>query len=323
MAYDRPAFEDDAAPGLAARHPPARPHWRGRRRIELGMPQLDACGLSEHWMQKACGELHWRGLAASLGRPPQAWLDQRGQRVYAAFGYLRLQDAELWRAREGAALSVSSTLSPMGRAQAWSRHLLRADGRAMGELEMLSVFVSREDGLSNRSVRRVAMDPVMAAPAPARAHAALAHARAWRAGLAPPAASVAPPGAPPPWHGLPCPRSDFNGAGLLYFPSFTAFADRALWAWGKLGPDDMVQARECLFLGNIELGETVRVSLAGDTRSAQGRALQVLLSSATDERLIAAVRVSVRPLAQGLAPARAAAVAGARRQGPLGPAAWA
>lgn len=56
-----------------------------------------------------------------------------------------------------------------------------------------------------------------------------------------------------------CARTDFNGAGLLYFPSFTALAGRAMESWGWLGPYHLVESRECLFVGNVRIGAAVTV----------------------------------------------------------------
>lgn len=293
MAFDRPLHGDEVPETPPAALPPSRRPWTARSRSLLGMPQLDASGLSELWLQKTCGERHWRGLAASLGQLPQSWIDGQGRRVYAAFGLLRLQGAELWRAREGDDLTLSSTLSRVGRAQAWSRHRLHSAGRALGQLEMLSVFVSREDGVSNRSVRRVGLEPAACGAPPAAARALADLARAWRSELTASTPICAAAGAPAPMQFLPCPRADFNGAGLLYFPSFTAFADRALWAWGRLGPQDRVQQRECLFLGNVELGEPVLVSLANEQISNDKRTVMLHIASANRHHLVGAVRVHI------------------------------
>jgi probable biosynthetic protein (TIGR04099 family) len=259
------------------------------------MPQLDSSGLSEVWLQKTCGERHWSGLAQALRRPPQSWFDAQGQRVYAAFGMVRLQGAELWRAREGQTLALSGTLHPIGRVQAWSRHRLEIAGRAIGQLEMLSMFVSRSDASTNRSVRRTAMDAGGDDPPP-MAITFMEHAKTWRRALAEqtsPPSAVAPHG-PEPLTFLPCPRADFNGAGLLYFPSFTGFADRALWAWGLLGVDDVVLARECLFVGNLDLGESLTVRLDDQCTTTGGRRVSLRLTSASDGRLLAAIRLHVR-----------------------------
>ena len=269
--------------------------WTAGGSVLLGMPQLDACGLSETWLQKTCGERHWRGLADTLGVPAEAWRDADGKRVYAAFGIVRLLSARLDSALEGQRLNITSRLAPVGRSQAWSRHRAAVDGGTVGMLEMLSVFIGRGEDGSNRSVRRVPMRAPgqPAGPAPARALAE--HARAWRARVAstPPAL----PGAPAGQRFLPCPRGDFNGAGLVYFASFTAWADRALFGWGLLGPADRVVERECLYLGNLDLGHEVEVSLAGHVPAAdRRRCIEVTIRCPRHDRVLARMRLLTGPV---------------------------
>ncbi|WPB55609.1 Pnap_2097 family protein [Xylophilus sp. GOD-11R] len=279
---DRWSTPTDAAPSGVARP------WSGATTVTLGMPQLDGCGLSETWLQKTCGAAHWRGLEAHLGRPAQDWRDASGRRVYAAFGIVRLRAARLAKAVEGERLRIASTLAAVGRSQAWSRHRLSTRGERIGELEMLSVFIGRGDDGSNRSVRRVSMrDEAAAEPTGARAVAD--HARAWRASLAQPV-PAAEPYRTVRW--LACPRNDFNGAGLVYFCHFTAWADRALSGWHLLGAGQRVVERECLFLGNLDPGEEVELALRADQPTATGGCLEVGIRCTRHDRLLAVVRTT-------------------------------
>jgi probable biosynthetic protein (TIGR04099 family) len=260
--------------------------WQSTSRIRLGMPALDAGGLSERWLQASCGERHWRGLAELLGRPSRAWADAQGRRVYAAFGLLRMTGADLSAAHEGAVLAIDTRLAQPRRAQAWSHHRLRCGGRTLAELEMLSVFVSRTQGHSNRSVRRADIG-LASGEAPPEAMVLVDHARSRRQ------ADMAVPASAPSWVCRPCPRGDFNGAGLLYFPSFSVLIDRALWAWGRLDAGSRITARECLFVGNIEIGESIRIRLAAEQRVGTGRELALQITGADDGRLLARSWLSV------------------------------
>lgn len=253
------------------------------------MPQLDACGLSEAWLHKTCGDRHWQALAQLWDRAPQAWADGAGRRVYAAFCYLRLSEARLARPTEGQWLSVDSTTQMIGRAQAWSRHRLALGREAIGRLDLVSVFVGRTDGVSNRSVQRVDLcaaggvaESAEGAPLRARAKALRVEALAW----------AAPRGAPV-MEFTPCPRNDYNGAGLLYFASFAALVDRALWQWGRLSACDHVVDRECAFLGNLDIGESLRVALGDERADGRTDVLTLQIAAATDGRVLARVRLRV------------------------------
>lgn len=58
---------------------------------------------------------------------------------------------------------------------------------------------------------------------------------------------------------LPCPATEFNAAGLLYFPSYSALADRGLSQAGEkhIG---MITSRNVLYLGNVEPGEWIDIT---------------------------------------------------------------
>lgn len=275
---------DIAAPAGGAALP-AR--WESRARWRLGMPQLDACGLSEHWLQKTCGDRHWQALARLCGRAPQHWLDAHGRRAYAAFAYLRLSQARLRQVDEGRNLHIASATAAIGRAQAWSRHRLACEGQRIGCLDLLSVFVGRQDS-SNRSVRRVDLRADDAPPSD-QAATLLARAKALRMTTT----HARPDGDAPTLVVKPCPRSDFNGAGLLYFASFTAMADRALWQWGMLSQRDAVLDRECVFLGNTDPGAELSVALVDHRGDAQARVSTVRIACMSSHRVLAQLRVHV------------------------------
>lgn len=286
MGFDR-ATEPSTEAAVAAPAPAPRPtRARGRRQVlTLGMPALSACGLSEPWLQKTCGDRHWQALAALLGRAPADWADAAGRPVYAAFGALRWQAAGDGRAAaalaDGDRLVVTSRCGLLDRTQAWSTHGLATPRGPVGRLSMLSCFVSRR-GDGNRTIGRVALAPDAPAAAPP------AELAAWRAALreAVPADADAPALAEAGFD--PCPRSDFNGAGLLYFASYGSFVDRALWGWRRLPPDARVLERTLVFRGNLEPGEALRVRLLGDTPGAAGtRRLALALHAGGDGRLLA------------------------------------
>lgn len=255
--------------------------------LVAGMPELNACGLSETWLQRIGGAQHWFALAQALGQPSDRWVDTRGRRVYAAFGWLHLREAQLDLCREGQALRLNSRLRWLGRSHAWSHHRLASGGIEMAQLDMLSVFVSRHHAGDNHSVRRADMaEAVVDDPTPDTV-ALLGRLRQWRQ------ASATRPPAVRSWRTTPCPRSDFNGAGLLYFPSFTALADRAMWHWGLLGVHSTVLGRECLFLGNVGLGESIDVLLLETQVSGPRSRFLLQLVSADLGRHLAEVQVVV------------------------------
>jgi probable biosynthetic protein (TIGR04098 family) len=56
-----------------------------RRRYVLNMPQMALGGLSESWLFKEFGDIHWSMLAKGLKRPSHMLEDENGNRLYATF----------------------------------------------------------------------------------------------------------------------------------------------------------------------------------------------------------------------------------------------
>ena len=240
-----------------------------RLQTDIGMPQLAPGGLSETWLLKTCGHQHWRLLAEVLGLPTPDFRTATGSRLYAAFTAVRLQDGQLERAPEHAILTLDSEIERVSRTQFRSQHTLSIDGSPRGTVEMLSVFVRRAQEGVNQSVERaIPTGRPCPVPSPATGDALAALAQDFRKGR---------------WaqaHGLrredgaviaahliePCPHTDFNGADFLYFASFQAFLDRAEWAW--FGQPTLLarsHRRDIFFYGNIEVGESVRLTLKAAT----------------------------------------------------------
>jgi probable biosynthetic protein (TIGR04099 family) len=262
---------------------------RLQRSVTLGMPQLCARGLSESWLLKEAGDLHWQALARAHGQRPGDLRDAAGRRLYAAFTQVHLRQARLDAAHEDEPLAGTARWRPVGRSQAYTLQRWQGPRGLVAELEMLSVFIARTREGDNRSVVRSALahpppqglEPSLAPLAQASHDAArAARAGAWAARFEPPPETLE-------WRCRPCPLTDFNGAGLLYFASFQALADRALWDWG-LSPDGHhTLERQLVFHGNVNPGETVRVRWHGQARAGRGRWTWLQVSAEADGRALA------------------------------------
>lgn len=242
--------------------------------VIVGMPQMNSLGLSENWLLKEAGDRHWRQLADGMGCRPGQLRDAQGRRVYAAFTQVHLRDARLHGVQEDQRLQWRSAGARVGRSQHYSRHALLGPDGAVAQLEMLSVFVARERAGDNRSVVRTPMggatpaaDAAVAEKAAACADAARAvRSGAWheRFGRAPGEAVLARDRL------RPCPANDFNGAGLLYFASFQALADRVHWSWGLADGRVAVRERQLVFHGNLNVGETLDFLLLARRSAGRG-----------------------------------------------------
>lgn len=243
--------------GAVALEAPRRAREVAPSRVEkrlLGMAELGLSDLSQGWLLRRAGDVHWRLIADAIGIDAPDFRDARGRRVYAAFCAVSLSLAG--RARPGEALEIRSTLGALSRSRLLSRHVLVVGGRAAGRVEMISAFLAHGRPGANRSLLRTAPLglPPLAPIASSFGAAAQALAKTERPHLG---VSF---GEEPSRLGLirPAP-ADFNAVGLLYFPSYPELADRARWSLDAAPPPAGPVRRDIVYLGNIDLGETILV----------------------------------------------------------------
>ncbi len=203
------------------------------RRIRLGMPHLDAGGLSENWLFRDAGDRHWQAIGRTLGLATDEIRSESGERVYPTVVAVRARyDLPLSQVRENDLFEAASEVVPCGRACAHGRVIAAIAGqRGRFVLELLTTFASRAAG---GGLRVATLEPGLA--------------RRWTpVGDEPPIATIAraarrgerfddPFAGPvmalagPPLAALdyePSPYADYNGAGLLYFASYVTIADSA------------------------------------------------------------------------------------------------
>ena len=251
------------------------------RRIRIGMPQLDVGGLSEGWLYRTCGDLHWEEIGRELGVSSDGFRAEAGQRLYPTVVALRARyGAPLAAVEENDLLAAKVLVRPCGRACAHGRIDLTIAGRR-SSVELLTTFAVHQPGGGLR----------MAIPAPELAERWLVEtpkagdpsvelvrlAKAARAGIAldddfcGPSLRTA-EAALGRFEYEPSPYADYNGAGLLYFAAYVTIADtaeRALVRRLGLSPrprTDWALAtstvrRAVFFYANLTLGEPLVVDL--------------------------------------------------------------
>ncbi len=228
-AHHRPALAGDAAIEPRARAlPPEAP-----RRIRLGMPHLDAGGLSENWLLRDAGDRHWEAIARGLGVSTDEIRSETGERLYPTVVAVRARyDVPLARVRENDLFEAAAEVVPCGRACAHGR-VVAAIGGQPGRfvLELLTTFAARGAGGALRTAMlepRLARRWIPVGDEPMIATIARAARRGER--IDDPFAGPVMAGGGPPLAALdyePSPYADYNGAGLLYFASYVTIADSA------------------------------------------------------------------------------------------------
>lgn len=217
--------------------------------ITLGMMHLSPGGISEQWLLRACGDRHWSMIAGALGQERAAFTDAEGRSIYAAFCA-----TDLWLAPPADHMcqraTLVSALYDVSGALLGSEHELFVHGQMIARLRMVSSFVGRDETGANRRIVRRMPGGQLHLPAATRALRSLADdarvvARRMR---------TARPRGTPAMTATPCPALDFNAVGLLYFPAFSAFAERLEWTRGQPGA---LRGRRVVYAGNLDAGDRV------------------------------------------------------------------
>ena len=226
------------------------------RTYRLGMAHLAPEGLSEQWLLRECGDIHWLLLADAAGLDRAVFVDDAGQPAYAAFCATALDLAAPAAPLLATDIVVTSNIFRLGRGRIGSAHVVSNAGMELALLHMISTFVSHDEtGLNRRIVRNHAIRDVILPDAPPGLIELNRRARTI-------AKTEPSPGTDRLYRETPCPSLDFNAVGLLYFPVFSRLAERAQWAGQKkLAP----LARWVLvYLGNLDSGDSVDVAGRSD-----------------------------------------------------------
>jgi len=65
------------------------------RQYLIGMPQMANSALSENWLFKELGDIHWELLSKGLNTRPSDFKDEFGKRLYAAFTRIKISNFNL------------------------------------------------------------------------------------------------------------------------------------------------------------------------------------------------------------------------------------
>jgi len=280
---------------------------------QIGMPHLDIAGLSESWLFRHAGHLHWTAIHESLGIAADELRNDRDERLYASFVAIRARyEIPLCEVREDDRLVAHAVMSPCGRTAATSEVTLRRDTAAL-RLSMASTFAAFVDDGAARALRASPLAPALAQTWPPLGAASPLHAWAkdarrgqpvedalWATALGADQASLGRVRL------TPSPYGDYNHAGLLYFASYVGLADTAehlLLSPG--GPaasaaprqipwwqQTSTVARDVLYYRNLPCGEPLDAELVSLTPADDAVATHVRLFGARDGRLLADVLTS-------------------------------
>ncbi|MFL6859179.1 MAG: LnmK family bifunctional acyltransferase/decarboxylase [Allosphingosinicella sp.] len=217
--------------------------------VEIGMPQMALGGLSESWLFRHLGDLHWRLVGRALGVAPHAMRGGEGGRIFPAFNRVRVESSPLADFREGAALRFEAKLVPAGGGLCFAEMRGETADGCMLSATLMSTLVAPAGEGGGRLAPAV---PAAGESGPAGPFADFA------AGFAQRRAQRDAPRPVLERRAYPLqPQYDFNGVGLLYCAAYPMIADLSEMAASGRGPKWAAEAstrrREIFYFGNAGL----------------------------------------------------------------------
>lgn len=220
-----------------------------RRSLSVNMPQMAMAGLSESWLLKELGDMHWTMITSGLGSPSSALKDGGGNRLYATFtriGYSLRKP--LSAIGEDSDLDLTGTISRFGAGTFISDITLRHE-LAAGEARLMSNF-SRRGEANNTSLLKGQPTippncPIPDVPLPPF----VSEYRDLRAKT---------PAAPLfeteydiiPFH-------DINGVGLLYFASYPIISDICSLRYSSEYSEQSTVSRDIYYFANADIKDRI------------------------------------------------------------------
>jgi len=282
----------------------------------IHLPQTDATGLSENWLFKHCGEMHWDHLCAAMGVSgvnSQAMRNDAGKRLYPTFVAIRCRYATpLCMVEMDQHFQTTVALTHFGRAFFHSTITFSNEATRF-ELEMLTTFVARsKNGLnalhqSLPSANLVYNSSPLSSPPPLlKLSQALRHGDLTEYDFLGHhfALSGNAPGFQMSFE--PSPYIDYNGAGLLYFaayPTITDTIERKLIGEHQLADptrdwaaQSSTIARDVFYYRNLDLGKRLVATLKRFDRAGDNVILHTLLANEVDGKPLAEIITAKRLL---------------------------
>jgi len=258
-----------------------------QRTYHINMPQMAMGGLSETWLFKEMGDIHWTLITEGLGVKSSLLTDANGNRLYATFTRIRLQaSTPLARFRENDLLNATARISRYAGSYFFS-DMVFAAGEQRIEATLMSTFTQRVSEGSNAVLMkgRPVIDERCAIPEldepPEFASAFRQHRTA----------SEQEHLFTTDYALQPC--HDINGVNLLYFAAYPAIADLCQMRHHDRPIDWFLQnstvTRDIFYSANCDVHDLIRFKLHGHTRNGPRQEARSTLSRASDGKLMAYV----------------------------------
>jgi probable biosynthetic protein (TIGR04098 family) len=250
------------------------------------MPQMSLHGLSETWLFKELGDLHWSMITDGLKVRTSEILDESGARLYATFCRVRFEStAPLSRFSENEEIAIEGGMSRYGPGVFFSDIAIKGDGKSI-RARVMSSFSKRGVATSNVDLVKAGL-PVIPDACPIGKLEALPpfgseyNARRNQA-----------PGRPL----YECdyainPYQDINGVGLLYFAAYQSITDTCELTYASKGTkwaqETSTSKRDIFYFANCDIDEKLIYRVHGRRDSDSGVDIESSISRSSDGVLMA------------------------------------
>jgi probable biosynthetic protein (TIGR04098 family) len=274
-----------------------------RRTIAINMPQMVLGGLSESWLFKELGDIHWSMTCDALQSESDKLADELGNRLYATFVRVRIESSEhLKKFRENERLEFQSRLSRFGRSMFFSDLTVAGEEKQM-DVSLMTTFSLRQT--DNKSLLKG--EPLIPAdckvnvndslPRFAEEYREMRKGDAQQLGLAGETFRPSKDVVFETVYGL-NPYHDLNGVNLLYFAAYPIISDFCELAFIEQERPDLsakrwpikasTVARDVFYYGNCDLEDRIVFGVNSFALDPDGRCkIATSLSRESDRQLIA------------------------------------
>jgi probable biosynthetic protein (TIGR04098 family) len=223
-----------------------------RRDYHVNLPQMAASGLSESWLFKEIGDLHWSQISKGLGVPSSQVQDAAGNRLLATFTRVQVvSTVPLTAYAENEPIAIEGKISRYGSSMFFN------DASVSGEGKLTRVRVMSSFSKFGETATNVSLQPAQPhistgcgiLSLPTLPEFAEEYRRRRGAALAAPLFECE--------YSI-VPGYDINGAGLLYFAAYPMINDicAARYA-GRSYADFSTLRRDVFYFANCDADDTV------------------------------------------------------------------
>jgi probable biosynthetic protein (TIGR04098 family) len=273
-----------ALSATGARVSSPRPAAMERRSFAVNMPQMAMEGLSESWLLKELGDMHWSMITKGLGSPSSELRDGSGNRLYATFTRIHYAFVRpLGAIGENTSVDLGGKIARFG-AGTFVSDIAIAHVDAPGEARLMSNF-SRRGEATNTSLLKgqPTIPPGCPIPDGPPPNFMLEY-RERRAATAP-SALFETEYEIVPFH-------DINGVGLLYFASYPIISDICSLRHAEDFADRSTISRDIFYFANADTRDRLVLRVHRWEQSGVGLNVETSLSRKSDGRLMAYVLTS-------------------------------